>query len=133
FTSEDCSVTIACLTNTIDFWVELDLALFDDVCRLAQASGDVGDRDWRRAVDHLRRHVDQAPHLSLPKGAFLINLGTSWWLPNYFLNIRTAKAHYGIKYVPFVHDCIPIAAPEHCVEGLTRQFIAWAMSVFEHA
>jgi glycosyltransferase involved in cell wall biosynthesis len=130
---EDCSVTVACFTNSANFCAGLDFPLFEKVCRLALASGDLEDRNWRRAVDQLRKYIDQAPHLVFPEGAFLINLGTSWWLPNYFLNIRTAKAHYGIKYVPLVYDCIPIVAGEHCGEELTRQFIAWAMGVFEHA
>ncbi len=67
------------------------------------------------------------------RGATLVNLGTSWWLRNYFLSVRNAKAEFDIRYVPFVHDCIPALMPEHCVHDLTRDFLEWIRGVFAHA
>ncbi|MBV9756581.1 MAG: glycosyltransferase family 4 protein, partial [Alphaproteobacteria bacterium] len=130
---DEFSKTIACFTPESSFWVPLDIDLFEDICRLALIGGDLADRNWRRALQHLKTSIERAPQFVFPRGAFLINLGSSWWLPNYFLNVRLAKAKYGIRYVPFVHDCIPIVTPEHCVEDLTRQFIDWALGAFEHA
>ena len=127
------SKTLACFTADSGFWVALDIDLFAEICRLALIGGDLSDRVWRHALKQLKAHLDRAPQLIFPHGAFLINLGSSWWLPNYFLNVRLAKAQYGIRYVPFVHDCIPIVTPEHCVEDLTRQFIDWVLGACELA
>ena len=63
----------------------------------------------------------------------MANIGTSWWLQNYFLKIREAQKRSNIKYAPFVHDMIPVMAPEYCVEGLVRDFVGWALGVYHHA
>jgi glycosyltransferase involved in cell wall biosynthesis len=63
----------------------------------------------------------------------LINIDTSWWLTNYFLMIRLAKVQYGVKYIPFIHDLIPIITPEHCTKELTQDFVSWITGVFFHA
>jgi glycosyltransferase involved in cell wall biosynthesis len=127
------SVQLACFAKFADFWSELPAAFFQRLCHMALASGDVAAADWQQAVVELKAKVEHGPPLAFAQGAFLINLGTSWWLQNYFLNLRTAKARYGVRYVPYVHDCIPIVTPEHCTAELTRDFITWAAGVFQHA
>ncbi|MBN9940385.1 hypothetical protein JND29_14990, partial [Listeria monocytogenes] len=67
-----------------------------------------------------------------PAGACLINLGTSWHV-DYLLKIRTAKREFGIRFVPFVHDLIPIVASQYVLADLTRDYVAWLLSVFDHA
>jgi glycosyltransferase involved in cell wall biosynthesis len=131
--SPEYSLSIACFTASTSAWVSLDDGIFRNVCKLALAGGDLDDRNWQQALKQLRAYIDGAPPLMFRTGAFLINLGTSWWLPNYFLKVRFAKTQYGIRYVPFVHDCIPIITPEHCINGLTRHFIAWMVGAFDHA
>ena len=130
---DEFSLKIACFNERADCWSELAPPLFARICRLALVGGDVDDPIWRRAVAELAATVERSPPLAFARGAFLINLGTSWWLRNYFLNVRLAKARYGIRYVPYVHDCIPIMAPEHCVANLTRDFAAWVVGAFQHA
>src|SRR5271166_2187803 len=63
----------------------------------------------------------------------LINIGTSWWIVDYFLRIRNLQDQVDLKYIPFVHDCIPLVAPEHCAGNLTKEFAAWIDGVFLHA
>lgn len=130
---DEYSLKIACFNERADCWSELAPTLFARICQRALAGGDVDDPAWWRALAELAATVERAPPLAFPRGAFLINLGTSWWLRNYFLNVRLAKARYGIRYVPYVHDCIPIMAPEHCVANLTRDFAAWVVGAFQHA
>ncbi|HKM61512.1 MAG TPA: glycosyltransferase family 1 protein [Acidisphaera sp.] len=129
----DCTLSIACFTQQQDSWVELPTAFFRSLCGLALRGGDREEPAWTHALYKLGAHLSQRPTLEFRKGAFLVNLGTSWWLRNYFLNVRAAKAKYGIRYVPFVHDCIPVITPEHCIEALTRDFINWLLSAFQHA
>jgi hypothetical protein len=46
----------------------------------------------------------------------LVNLGTSWWIENYFLKVRELRKKYDIRYVPMIHDVIPLMMPEHCAQ-----------------
>jgi glycosyltransferase involved in cell wall biosynthesis len=55
----------------------------------------------------------------------LVNLGSSWWIENYFLKIRELRKKYGIRYVPMIHDVIPLMRPEHCAERLVEEFSQW--------
>ena len=55
----------------------------------------------------------------------LVNLGTSWWIENYFLKIRELRKKYGIRYVPMIHDVIPLMMPEHCAQRLVEEFSQW--------
>ena len=55
----------------------------------------------------------------------LVNLGTSWWIENYFLKIRELRKKYSIRYVPMIHDVIPLMMPEHCAQRLVEEFSQW--------
>lgn len=126
-------VAVCTFSKERDLWVELPGDLFLRLCALSLESGDVQDTTWKSAVKALKVVTDLSPEFVFRQGACLVNLGTSWWLQNYFLHVRKAKALYGIHYVPFVHDMIPIMTPEHCVRELTQDFIGWALGVFAHA
>jgi glycosyltransferase involved in cell wall biosynthesis len=63
----------------------------------------------------------------------LINLGTSWWIPDYFLRIKALKLESRVRYVPFVHDCIPVVTPEYCDQRLVRQFLSWIKKAMRYA
>ena len=130
---KNMSLSVCCFTKETDSWRDLPLLFFNHICKLALVSGETSAPDWLRVLEELRLHLSAAKLLVFKRGAYLINLGTSWWLQNYFLHVRDAKARYGIRYVPYVHDCIPIITPEHCVENLTRDFITWALGAFQHA
>lgn len=127
------SVMICCFSDLRDDWLEIPIESFVELCGLALQSGDRTDPEWLDAYSRLRIEVNLAPPLIFPHGAYLVNLGTSWWLQNYFMFVREAKRLYGIRYIPFVHDFIPIMTPEHCVKELTQDFITWALGVFQHA
>ena len=129
----DCALVIACFRQQHDFWVDLPTDFFRNLCTLSLRGGATDAPEWTQALYKLGAFLSQRPRLAFAKDAFLINLGTSWWLRNYFLHVRAAKATYGIRYVPYVHDCIPVITPEHCVETLTRDYLNWLLSAFQHA
>lgn len=129
----DYHVLVAAFTEARDTWAAIHPDDFMDICRLAKTGGVLTSPDWVRARDRVQTLLEMTPPLAFPQGAWLVNLGTSWWLRNYFLRLREAKARYGIRYAPFVHDMIPVMAPEHCTQGLTQDFISWALGVFRHA
>lgn len=126
-------VSVCSFSSARDHWVEVPTDLFLRLSDLARASGDVAQPEWLAALEELRIDIDLGGAFDFARGAYLINLGTSWWLQNYFLHVREAKARFGIHYIPFVHDMIPIMTPEHCTRPLTQDFISWAMGVFSHA
>lgn len=127
------SVKVCCFSDQGDSWAEVPIDAFLDLCALSLESGDRTDPEWLEAYTQLKIDTSLAPALSFADGAFLINLGTSWWLQNYFMFVREAKRRHGIRYIPFVHDFIPIMTPEHCVKELTQDFISWALGVYQHA
>lgn len=129
----EAHVQVAAFTEARDGWVTIDSGLFLDICDLAGRDGAVSDPVWRERLDRLFFQIDIAPVLAFPADSWLVNMGTSWWLRNYFLRLREAKRRYGVRYVPFVHDMIPVMAPEHCTRELTQDFISWALGVFAHA
>lgn len=129
----DRNIRLCCFIDGREDWLELPLEHMRSIARLSTASGDRTAPEWVEAMDRLRLFLSLTEPFDFPQGASLINLGTSWWLQNYFLYVREAKAKRGIRYVPFVHDMIPIITPEHCVRGLTQDFISWVIGVFDHA
>jgi glycosyltransferase involved in cell wall biosynthesis len=131
--AEGLAFSIVCFTKETDFWVEIPPSLFRTLCRQAVVGGDHEATEWRSLLAQLDAVLYGKQYYAFSRGAVLLNLGTSWWLQNYFLNVRLAKALYGIRYVPFVHDFIPVMAPEHCVAELRQDFISWAIGAFDHA
>ena len=126
-------IAVCAFAEGRDGWVPVPSDLFLDLADAARADGSLDDPDWQRLMDTLQTGLELAPPLRFRTGAWLVNLGTSWWLQNYFLRVREARRRHGIRYVPFVHDMIPVMAPEHCVRPLTQDFISWVMGVFTHA
>jgi glycosyltransferase involved in cell wall biosynthesis len=127
------SVKVCCFSDHGDSWAEVPIDNFLELSELSVISGDRTDPDWLDAYARLKLAIATAVPFQFPEGAFLVNLGTSWWLQNYFMFVREAKRLYNIRYVPFVHDFIPIMTPEHCVKQLTQDFISWALGVYQHA
>ncbi len=129
----DREIRLCCFIEGREEWLELPLQRMRAIARLSTVGGDRFDPEWTEAVSSLRLFLSMTDPFTFPQSATLINLGTSWWLQNYFLFVREAKKAHGIRYVPFVHDMIPIMAPEHCTRGLTQDFISWVLGVFDHA
>ncbi len=105
-------------------------AQFLELCRL---SGAGGEAEWSLAFTKVAVRLSVEPAFAFPKDALLINLGTSWWIPNYFTYVRRAKQESGIRYVPFVHDLIPLVRSDLCPPLLVQDFMAWTISVLDHA
>ncbi|MFC5343989.1 glycosyltransferase [Brevundimonas staleyi] len=126
-------VSVCSFSSARDHWVEVPTDLFLRLSDLARSNGDMAEPEWLDALEELTVEIDLGEAFDFARGAYLINLGTSWWLQNYFLHVREAKERFGIHYIPFVHDMIPIMTPEHCTRPLTQDFISWAMGVFSHA
>jgi glycosyltransferase involved in cell wall biosynthesis len=129
----DFNCSLVCFTKETDFWIEIPHQMFQVFCKEAVNSGDMTAPEWVALLADLKRLLQGKKYFRFPKGSLLLNLGTSWWLQNYFLNVRMAKSLYSVKYIPFVHDFIPAMTPEHCVDELRQDFNSWAIGAFDHA
>jgi glycosyltransferase involved in cell wall biosynthesis len=114
-------------------WASIPTALFQSISALCVASGDILDPAWLNAIEILTGILASGPPPQFGVGARLVNLGTSCQWHNYFLHIRELQREHGVHYVPFVHDLIPIMAPQFCLTGLKQDFLGWAAGVFDHA
>jgi glycosyltransferase involved in cell wall biosynthesis len=127
---ENLNVSVCAFSPERNFWAEVPFSFFNHICKMCIAAS---EEKWAQTVESLKDVLQNYPYVKFPKGAYLVNLGTSWWLSEYFIRVRHAKKNFNIKYVPFVHDFIPIMVPEVCVENLRRDFVFWVNGVFEHA
>ncbi len=122
---------IACFVDDDRSWVRIPADLFEKICRLAISGRDVLAYEWLDALEVLTAVLSVGEAASFVKSKFLVNLGTSWWLNNCFLHVRKIRQDQHVKYIPFVHDFIPIIKPEHCIESLTQDFLSWTYAVFK--
>ncbi|HKO19806.1 MAG TPA: glycosyltransferase family 1 protein [Acidobacteriaceae bacterium] len=123
--------SIACFTKESNYWIEIPRDFFAALCRLSV--GHFADSEWTALAGKLEAVIANGTPFRFAFGAVLLNLGSSWWLHNYFLGVRSAKAKFNVLYVPFIHDLIPMAMPDLCVAELRSNFEEWIESVFAHA
>lgn len=65
-----------------------------------------------------------APLARPQSGQVLVMLGACWALPGHARAVARARLS-GMRYIPFVHDCIPLLHPELCNPGTVRDFARW--------
>ncbi len=106
-------------------WRALPREAFWRLSTLSRARADPADPAWAEALSRTREVLEAAPPLDLPEGAWLVNPGSSWWLPDYHRAVREARARHGIRYAPLVHDCGPATLPEHVDPSMAAQFVRW--------
>ena len=127
-----CSTRICCYVDGNEWLTEVPVEMFSELARLSSLSPDNEQDDWVVAIARLFIHLAVAPPLEFLDGECLVNLGTSWWIHNYYLMLRNAKAAHGIRVVVFVHDLIPVYAAEHVVRGVQEDYVGWLIGAFQH-
>jgi glycosyltransferase involved in cell wall biosynthesis len=115
------------------FWREIGRDLFLRLWRLSRIGGEVDAPAWVEVVGELRETLRSGPDFAFAPGASLVNLGTSWWIRDYFLRVRHIARRHGVRYVPLIYDCIPLMAPEHCQALLVEEFAQWFSSMAAQA
>jgi glycosyltransferase involved in cell wall biosynthesis len=132
--SDRLIIRLVVFSRFADGWVDVPWPLFVRLCDLAIGGGEADDPRWTKTRDEALALLDSdVATTQFEPDAFLVNLGSSWQLRNYLLNLRVLQQERNIRYVPFVYDLIPIVTPEHCVEDLTREFVAWIIGALRHA
>lgn len=127
------NVRVCCFLDGRDDLLEVPSFLLAQIAEASTTGESHGSPDWATLIARLLIHLLTADPFAFRPGDTLVNLGTSWQIYNYFLMVRNAKRDYGIRYIPFVHDLIPIMAADHCVSGVIEDYTAWLVGVFDHA
>ncbi|MCR0982450.1 glycosyltransferase [Roseomonas populi] len=99
----------------------------------AAAGSDTADEAWIAARDPVLEMAARGRQHAFAPGTSLVNLGNSWGIPDYFRGLRAAQRSSGLRYVPFLHDCVPLVMPEHCVRTLVQDYVRWFSSMGVHA
>ena len=109
-------------------WIPVEAEVFFALHHASQSGDDLFEEDLQNLlhrVDHPTLPLDYLD-VELRKSDFiLVNLGSSWWIDDYFLKLRELRKTYGIRYVPMIHDVIPLMTPEHCSQPLVEEFCQW--------
>lgn len=113
-------------------WLQVPTSLFLLLAELSTTGSDIQASDWRSATTRLELAIGSDRAYEFPNEACLVNIGTSWHV-DYLLKVRNAKRDHGIRFIPFVHDLIPIVAPQYVLADLTCDYVAWLLAVFDHA
>lgn len=127
------TITTCRFIERLNEWREVPASLFRSLCAMSLGGGDSEAPDWRAEYAKLEGATLAGGALLFPQAACLVNLGTSWWLPDYFSSIRQAKTLSGIRYVPLIHDMIPAIMPGFCDPELVHEFVDWIVGVLQHA
>lgn len=114
-------------------WREMPREAFRRLCGLSRAGADVADPAWAGSLAQLRAMLDAAPDFAFAPGAWLVNLGSSWWIPGYHLSVREARARHGLRYAAMVHDTGPVTAPEHSPPETSASFARWFSVLVQQA
>jgi glycosyltransferase involved in cell wall biosynthesis len=109
-------------------WIPVEADLFLSLHNAAESGDEILEEELHEVLRNLDDPALPQDYLDAQLRAddfILVNLGTSWWVQNYFLTVRELKKKYHILFVPMIHDIIPLMAPEHCSKLLIDEFCQW--------
>jgi glycosyltransferase involved in cell wall biosynthesis len=106
-------------------WRELPPEAFHRLAGLARIGTDAFDPAWAATTSQAEALLAGGPDMAFAEGDWLVNLGSSWWLPGYHQAVRAARAARGLRYAALVHDAGPVVVPEHCEPAVSARFARW--------
>lgn len=112
-------------------WWHVETAAFLDMLRLARLGAE-DDPAWRAATAALCDADARAEAPILP-GATLAGFGNSWGIEDFFRGLRMLRRRVPLRYACFVHDCVPLVMPEHCLDLTARLYARWFAALALHA
>lgn len=119
-----------CLRNR---WFPIDRRQVQAIIDLVDEASLLSDEARSMRAHRLREAILGADEFTFGSGCILLNPGTSWGFLNYFLCLRDARNRFGLRFISFVHDCIPLIYPEHCAPQLVTDFISWMSGMLPSA
>ena len=118
-------LSLAVFDPNADAWRRLPREAFLRLAFLSQSGADPADPAWTATLGQVRGLLEAAPAMAFPQGAWLVNLGSSWWLPGYHRAVRKARARDGVRYAAMIHDTGPVTMPEHSPPETSARFARW--------
>jgi glycosyltransferase involved in cell wall biosynthesis len=109
-------------------WIPVETEIFLALHNAAESGDAMLEEDFQelfKRVDNPALPQDFLDQELRANDFILVNLGSSWWIENYFLKIRELRTKYGIRYVPMIHDVIPLMTPQYCSQPLVEEFCQW--------
>lgn len=113
-------------------WLPIESEMFLALHNAAESGDELLEEDLHGLLHRLDHPALPEDYLDIQlreNDFILVNLGSSWWIGNYFLKLRELRKKYNIRYVPMIHDVIPLMTPEHCSQPLVEEFCQWFSSL----
>jgi len=117
-------IILVCYDPSAWRWWHVEEAAFRRVLALARSGAREDDLAWRGATAALFQ-PDVRPDAPLIDGCTLTSLGNAWGIEDYFRGLRLLRESVALRYVAFLHDCVPLAMPEHCLDLTVRLYARW--------
>jgi glycosyltransferase involved in cell wall biosynthesis len=110
-------------------WHEMPREAFWRLAGLSAAAADAFDATWMETRAQVAALLDAAPPLRFAAGSWLVNVGSSWWLPGYHAAVRDARLREGLRHAALVHDVGPVVVPEHSEPAVSASFARWVAAL----
>lgn len=117
-------IVLVCYDPSAWRWWHVEEAAFRRMLALARSGAGEEDLAWRGATAALFQ-PDAQPEAPLIDGCTLTSLGNAWGIEDYFRGLRLLRAEVALRYVAFLHDCVPLVMPEHCLDLTVRLYARW--------
>ena len=117
-------------------WVHITQPHFHALYKATEAHDETDEEAFQALMGNLSAGEPLAAHLAKLGSQdqfFLANIGSSWWIENYFMKLRELRKHHDLRYVPMIHDCIPLMVPQYCPAALVEDFRHWFFSAMLEA
>jgi len=87
---------------------------------------------WLVLYEEFAAKLSKFPLRQFERGEWLVNVGASWSLTSYFVQIRQLRRR-GIRFAVFLHDCIPVRHPAYFEYFHTVEHTYWLAQIRDTA
>lgn len=91
-----------------------------------------GAHPWQKIYQEFAAQLAVFPVKHFEAGEWLLNIGASWGLPSYFVQVRQLRRQ-GVRLAIFLHDCIPARHPAYFDHSLSIEHTYWLAQIRETA
>ncbi|PZW49069.1 glycosyltransferase involved in cell wall biosynthesis [Humitalea rosea] len=126
-------IAFAIFDPGVGLWRRVDRGSFAALAALSRTGATIDDPDWVAATKQMDLSRAKAGPMRFAPGAVLVNLGNAFGMPDYYRGLRWAIQTAGVRWLPFVHDCVPLEVPEHCLGDMVRDYARWFAGFGLHA
>ena len=84
-----------------------------------------GLREWLGRAGHAVQSRIYRREIAFAAGDVVFIGGATWGLARHLQVLAERRHRDGIRIIHFIHDLIPLLAPEHVDDGLPQKFEAW--------